>query len=71
VPTPLEYWICTTFKRERLHRAWFLETNREIPLLEAYERLGQKFPHGLADIPELPEETSGAVAALGANSAAR
>jgi hypothetical protein len=71
VPTPLEYWICTTFKRERLHRAWFLETNREIPLLEAYERLAQKFPHGLADIPELPEETSGAVATLGANSAAR
>jgi hypothetical protein len=71
VPTPLEYWICTTFKRERLYRAWFLEVNREVPLLEAYEYLAREFPHGLADIPELPEELSGAVAALGANSTAR
>ena len=25
VPTPIEYWICTTFKRERMYRSWFLE----------------------------------------------
>ena len=28
VPTPIEYWICTTFKRERMYRSWFLEANR-------------------------------------------
>ena len=71
VPTPLEYWICTTFKRERLYRAWFLASNRDLPLLDAYERLATKFPYGLADIPELAEELSGAVAAMGVRSAAR
>ena len=25
VPTPLSYWICTTFPRERKYRAWFLK----------------------------------------------
>ena len=63
VPTPIEYWICTTFKRERMYRSWFLETNRDLPLLQKYEKLAAKFPLGLADVPELPEEMSGAVKA--------
>lgn len=71
VPTPLEYWVCTTYKRERLYRAWFLETNRDLPLLRAYQQLAAKFPNGLADIEELPEEMSGAVPNLGAKSATR
>ena len=24
VPTPIDYWICTTYPRERVYRAWFL-----------------------------------------------
>ena len=70
VPTPIEYWVCTTFKRERMYRSWFLATRREIPLLDAYKELAKLFPNGLADVPELPEELSGAVADVGARSAA-
>jgi len=66
VPTPIEYWVCTTYKRERLYRSWFLEINRNLPLLKAYEKLAEMFPTGLADVSELPEEISGAVAAVGA-----
>ena len=71
VPTPIEYWICTTFKRERMYRSWFLETNRGLPLLQIYEKLAAKFPVGLADVTELPEELSGAVKTTGATAGAR
>src|SRR5215472_12051351 len=64
VPTPIEYWICTTYKRERLYRSWFLDNNRGVPLLKAYEMLAAKFPGGLADVAELPEELSGAISAV-------
>ena len=71
VPTPIDYWICTTFKRERMYRSWFLEANRGLPLLQIYEKLAAKFPVGLADVAELPEELSGAVRAAGATAAGR
>ena len=71
VPTRIEYWICTTFKRERMYRSWFLEANRGLPLLQIYERLAAKFPLGLADVAELPEELSGAVKAMGATAVTR
>lgn len=71
VPTPIEYWICTTFKRERMYRSWFLETNRGLPRLQTYEKLAAKFPLGLADVPELPEEMSGAVKATAATAVTR
>ena len=71
VPTPIEYWICTTFKRERMYRSWFLDTNRGLPLPQIYEKLAAKFPLGLADISELPEEMSGAVKARAATAIAR
>ena len=61
VPTPVDYWICTTFPRERKYRAWFLSTFRDQPALECYQELAQKFPQGLADEPPLPEELSGRV----------
>ncbi len=64
VPTPLSYWICTTFPRERKYRAWFLNKSVGRSLLECYQDLGQKFPQGLADLAPLPEELSGAVAAM-------
>jgi hypothetical protein len=64
VPTPIDYWICTTYPRERAYRAWCLRRNPEQPLLECYEELARKFPQGLAGLQQLPEELSGAVHAI-------
>ena len=63
VPTPVDYWICTTFPRERRYRSWYLNKHSGRPLIECYQELAQKFPQGLADLPELPEELSGAILA--------
>jgi len=64
VPTRVEYWVCTTYPRERAYRKYFFERNRNRPLLEVYEELAQRFPNGLAEVPPLPEEVSGAVNGL-------
>jgi type IV secretory pathway VirB4 component len=64
VPTPLSYWICTTFPRERKYRAWFVRERHDRPLLERYQELAKRFPQGLADVALLPEELSGAVGGL-------
>ncbi len=61
VPTPLDYWVCTTFPRERRYRTWFLKSREHQPLLDSYRELGQKFPQGLADVKPLAEELSGEV----------
>jgi len=61
VPTAVDYWVCTTFPRERRYRAWVLGKFAARPLVETYQELAQKFPHGLAEVPPLPEEISGAV----------
>lgn len=60
-PISIEYWIATTYPRERLYRAWWLSQHADIPLIEAYQELARKFPHGLADMDVLPEEASGEV----------
>ena len=60
-PTPADYWVMTTYARERAYRSWFLEQRQSIPLIERYVELGAKFPHGLGDVDPLPEEISGAV----------
>lgn len=60
-PTAVDYWICTTFPRERRYRAWALRQLAGRPQLEIYKELGRKFPRGLADVPPLPEEISGHV----------
>ncbi len=60
-PTAVDYWICTTFPRERRYRAWVLKKFADRPLLDAYQELARKFPHGLAEVQPLPEEISGAV----------
>jgi hypothetical protein len=59
VPTPLSYWVCTTFPRERRYRAWFLKKHADRPLLTSYQELAKRFPQGLADVGPLPEEISG------------
>jgi len=60
-PTTVDYWVCTTFPRERRYRAWVLKKMADRPLLDAYQELARKFPRGLAEVPPLPEEISGAV----------
>jgi type IV secretory pathway VirB4 component len=61
VPSPIEYWITTTYARERHYRRWFLHTHTGMSKFEAYELLAQQFPRGLAQLEPLPEEVSGAV----------
>lgn len=61
VATPIDYWICTTYPRERNYRAWYLRRKQDEPLLACYEQLARRFPQGLAGLPQLPEEVSGAV----------
>lgn len=64
VPTPVEYWACTTFPRERHYRDFTFGRNRNRPQLEVYEELGRRFPNGLAEVEPLPEELSGAVTGM-------
>lgn len=61
VPTPVDYWITTTYPRERTYRKWWLSRHEDLPLLLAYEALAQRFPRGLAELAALPEERSGQV----------
>ncbi|MGH9567621.1 MAG: hypothetical protein ACRD4I_16725, partial [Candidatus Angelobacter sp.] len=61
VPTPLDYWITTTYARERIYRSWWLAQRRDLSLIEAYQELARTFPFGLADIEPLAEETSGEI----------
>ena len=61
-PTPVDYWIITTYARERLYRSWWLERNREVPKIQAYLELAERFPAGLTEVDPLPEELSGEVA---------
>lgn len=63
VPTPVEYWVATTYPRERAYRNYFLTVprNHGRPLIDLYTELGQRFPVGLASEDVLPEEASGAV----------
>ncbi len=60
-PTAIDYWICTTFPRERRYRAWVLKKFADRPPLDTYQELARKFPHGLTEVLPLPEEISGAV----------
>jgi hypothetical protein len=56
VPSPLLYWICTSFPREKRYRMWYLQRHRGRPQLDVYCELAKRFPRGLADLPILPEE---------------
>lgn len=63
VPTPVDYWVATTYPRERAYRTYFLrlDRNRKRPLIELYCELAERFPNGLADVDVLPEEATGEV----------
>jgi type IV secretion system protein TrbE len=60
-PTPVDYWITTTYPRERTYRKWWLHQHANLSLLTAYEALARRFPRGLADLDPLAEERSGEV----------
>ncbi len=60
--TPVDYWITTTYPRERLYRPWWLGQRKDVPQIQAYFELAEKFPVGLAEVDPLPEEISGEVA---------
>lgn len=66
VPTPTDYWITTTYPRERNYRSRWLLQHQDLPLLDAYQRLAQRFPFGLADVAPLLEEKESEVAVNGA-----
>ena len=61
-PTPVDYWIMTTYARERVYRSWWLEQQKPRPLIDSYMKLAERFPTGLADVDPLPEEVSGEIA---------
>lgn len=60
-PTPTEYWLATTYPRDRQYRSWWLRTCQDLEYAEAIRELARKFPHGMAAMPEQPEERSGEV----------
>ena len=59
--TPTEYWLATSFPRERQYRTWWLSTHTNREYGENIRQLAAKYPNGLARLPELPEERSGEV----------
>lgn len=59
--TPLEYWLATSYPRERTYRKWWLKSNNVIDFAVAMKMLAEKFPNGLAYLPQLAEERSGEV----------
>jgi type IV secretory pathway VirB4 component len=61
VPSPVDYWITTTYARERTYRGWWLARRAGLPLIAAYEALAERYPRGLAEIAPLAEELSGEV----------
>ena len=67
VVSPIEYWILTTFPRERWFRQYWLNKHGELTETAAYEALAAKFPHGLSALDELPEERSGEVMRIAGN----
>ncbi len=61
VPSPVDYWITTTYARERTYRKWWIWKNASMARIEAYEKLAERFPRGLAEYSPLVEELSGEV----------
>jgi len=61
IPTGVDYWVATTYPRERAYRTWYLKSNSKRPLIDLYRELAERFPSGLADHEVLPEEATGAV----------
>jgi hypothetical protein len=61
VPSPVDYWITTTYARERTYRMWWMWKHASMARIAAYEALAERFPQGLAELAPLKEELSGEV----------
>ncbi|MCW5979581.1 MAG: hypothetical protein KIT09_16000 [Bryobacteraceae bacterium] len=61
LPTPVDYWVCTTYPREKAYRTYCLQESEGRPLIEVYKELAEKYPTGLSEVDVLPEEASGSV----------
>jgi hypothetical protein len=61
VLSPLEYWILTTYPREKWYRAWWMRKHEQMSLHARYLKLAERYPNGLAQLELLPEERSGEV----------
>jgi hypothetical protein len=61
ITTPEEYWIMTTYPREKAYRSYWHEKHKDLPVAERYVLLGQLYSHGISALPKLPEEKSGEV----------
>lgn len=61
VPSPVDYWITTTYARERTYRMWWMWKHASMVRIAAYEALAERFPQGLAELAPLKEELSGEV----------
>jgi type IV secretory pathway VirB4 component len=57
----LEYWILTTFPREKWYRAWWMRKHENLSVHARYLMLAERHPYGLAQLELLPEERSGEV----------
>ena len=60
-PSPIDYWITTTYPRERRYRRWFLRSHAHLSRFEAYGCWHSASRAGLAEFDPLPEEVSGDV----------
>jgi hypothetical protein len=58
---PTEYWLATSYPRERKYRVWWLSMHPQLDFGAAIRLLGERFPAGLAYEADLPEEISGDV----------
>ncbi len=54
--SPVEYWLATSFPRERKYRSWWLKKHDNFH--EGIYELARRFPQGIAALAELPEERS-------------
>jgi hypothetical protein len=61
IPTPMEYWLMTTYPREKDYVAYWMRIHAHLSLEERYMTLATRFPNGLAALPKLPEEITGEV----------
>lgn len=58
---PTEYWLATSYPRDRKVRVWWLNKHPDMEFGAAIRLLAARYPNGMANEDELPEEISGEV----------
>ena len=56
ITTPLEYWLMTTYSRDKNLRKYWMRKHEGSGLPTNYALLAAKYPHGTAGLDPLPEE---------------